>query len=461
MEQRLSREVPLTFAAMRRGMLVVAALSFGALALSSPAVAHDVIAVAVQGDPGPADPQLSFIDFDEPMVNGRGDVAFGGTLSNFNSGIYFKSADGPLEKIAQGGDQVFGGSGTLTSGFDGPALNNSSKGAGTVIFATNSIAGSGPTAALFQKKPGSPLTALVKQGDPVPGKHGVFDFFDDMAINNRGDVAFNAGYIENTIPKFGVFLRTATGKLVAILLDGAKLPIAGCPKCKYDGTQPYGAEGPWVNDRGLVAFGVTSVVGGPTCIDPENNSPESCFDGSVFARRGTGSILPFVVIGDSLPSSIGGKVETVGLGRPALDVDDGEDDLTFLLNGSMIVSKQLGSKKLDVCAKTGDSAAGADGTLAGFSVPTVSHEVIEFNAELEGNPDPAITNGIFACKGGSVTTLVAQTDPNPRGGEFAYFEEGSIGAPFAVFLHELTDAPDPNADFDTSAEGVYRVEGDN
>ena len=217
--------------------------------------------MAISGDVAPGTGGATFsvgchggLIFDEPMVNEKGDVAFHACFTG-GFGVFLKRDNKPLSLIARTGDFVRG-VGILSADeadFDGPKINDK----GTVLFVVRNITAGTTTAAVFQKKIGKPLKAILKQGDPAPGTNGgVFDDFDDMDQNNLDDAAIIAQYTEDGGATFkaGVFLIQNNGIVVRIIRDGNTLP--GTNGGKLDGSLcvpgrcPMEAiDGPWLNVR--------------------------------------------------------------------------------------------------------------------------------------------------------------------------------------------------------------------
>ena len=403
-----------------------------------------VVRIAVNGDTAPGTGDGTFgrrcnegETFDEPMVNNSGDVVFHGCFENGSVpdgfGVFLKRNGQLLELIART-DEFISGVGTLgpdADSFDGPKINNK----GTVLFVVREI--SGPAAAaVLQKKIGSPLAAILKEGDPVPGLSG-FSFwsFDDMDQNNKDDVAVIATYTDDggATLHAGVFLIQNDGKVVPILLDGAALPSIGGGNANTKRLDDI--DGPWLNDSRIVVFAIDSISGG-SC--PSSDHPDC--HGSVFARRPGKPIEIFVKAGELLPASFGGgRVEGVGLSRPAFNNSntlgfnvsrgDGFTPETFL------VTKKLGGT-ISNCRADLTPAPRTTGMFDGFSAPTMNNRgYLQFSADVSGN---AVNNrGIFVCKGGGAKAVVLRGDPKPGGGTWSFeLEEGSISDNFVVFLDE-------------------------
>lgn len=136
----------------------------------------------------------AFNNFLFTAVNAYGTVFFGGGLGN-QSGLYL-NRQGALSVLANGQTAVPGMGGTF-NGFGEPVMAGTS-----VVFharGTNSSDG------IYQAGGGS-VSVIADVTTPVPGGSGTFQtfFMNDPSVDERGNVAFLAGYETN---KFGIFAR--------------------------------------------------------------------------------------------------------------------------------------------------------------------------------------------------------------------------------------------------------------
>lgn len=318
----------------------------------------------------------------------------------------------------------------------------------------------GFTAALFAKPTGGSLDAVIKQGDAAPGTSGVFDSFDDMGVNpTKGDIAVIASYTEDSGSTFkiGVWLRElinknkGTTQVVKVVKTGDPLPNTG-GGAVANSSDLQCIDGPWMGDNRLVAFVTDCIDGGS--IDEE---------GSLFARKGSANIKPFVLITDTPPAVLGGSIDGMNVGRPGL-INNTVSINREIAGGNTtgaIMTKTLGSKtsKAKVCAKNGDSAPGTSGTFSttdGVSAPTFNKTGdLEFHSEVTGDATNFIGEFVCHTKGkgkGTVAPVVLAGDTKPGGGSWDNTEEGSISSNFITFLDDNDDS------FNPAIVGVFRAD---
>ncbi len=438
----------------RRMMGSASALASLVLLFCSARANAALIAIARGGDAAPSSNGATFRVFDEPMVNANGDVVFGADLSDGGNGIYFMANGGSLTKIARDGDTV--GALTLSSDFDGPAINDD----GTVFFANFDMVGA-VEHALFAKPSGGSLAAIVKQGDPAPGTSGTFELMEDMAVNpTKGDIAFIASYTEDSGSTFneGVWLRQLINKkkgttsLVNVVKSGDVLPGDGGGVVAADVGDIFSGciDGPWLGDNRLVAFAVD-------CITNDVNSLEE----SVWARKGTGKIKPFILLNDTPPAALGGTISSIGIGRPGL-VNNTIAAFLELSSGNVaagLITKSLSAQtsKANVCVKSGDAAPATTGTFNdGLGNPTFNPSGnMEFHGEVDGGGSNFIGEFVCGTKGkskGKVAVAALSGDAKPGGGSWVNLEEGSSSRNFIAFLDDNDDDPG------VPVVGVFRVE---
>jgi hypothetical protein len=280
---------------------------------------------------------------------------------------------------------------------------------------------------LFLKKKDGPLTAIVKQGDSAPGSiNGVFAVFDDMSINHNNDVGFIAAYTEDNGVTFkgGVFLYSGKdGSVSKIVTDGDPVPGGGVFHAKSAGA----FDGPWLNDKGVVAF--IADVGGA---------------GAVFAKQPGQPIEAVVRPGDAVPFTGGGTINgSIGIGSVGLNNQNTLGFETEISGGStdaVVASKKLGGS-IQVCAKDGDHAPGTTGTFSGSGSALSNTSINDdgsliFHADVAG--DTTNFQGIFDCKRGSTDALVLTGDTRPNGGTYGNTEEEAVGGNAVVFDDEGT-----------------------
>jgi hypothetical protein len=207
----------------------------------------EIVAAGAQA-PGAVDGAV-FSNIFSIVGAGAGRAAFIGRveapgLTNANdNGIWTNDDDGVLRKVMQAGDPVAPlGAGVyfnpILSPFEvqnGPdVIRHAVNAAGEVVFTAGL---NGPNArdvndrGLFLRDPNA-LSVLARRGDPVPGTGDGAVFANFLrgraapSINDRGDVAFQAGF-ELTTRDQGLFLRPRGGELQLFARTGDEVPGAG------------------------------------------------------------------------------------------------------------------------------------------------------------------------------------------------------------------------------------------
>jgi hypothetical protein len=438
----------LTLAIAQLGVILIAAaggLIFDPSPLSAATEDSSAITVALAGQPAPTSPSSTFDEFDEPMVASNGNVVFIGFLSGPPfTGIFFKKNNASASvKLISSTNVMIPGAFIPDDGFDGPAISQN----GHIAFAAFSSSPAGAVIRVKDPNKGT-LEIVVKTGDTAPGTGGATFFgFDDLAINNKGDVAFLASYKSGLIVKSGVFLATKKG-IVAILLNGDSLPgTGGVATGEFASDQ----DGPWLNDKDDVAFAVDDIDAFPS------------FEGSIFLKRGKkGATLESLLL---MGTTFSGVASTsIGVGRPGLN---NQDVLAFTADTSpgtiAVVGAVVPGSGPIVCANRGDTApdtttatfnqTGILDTSSPFGNPTISNNAVEFHSELRG--DAANPRGIFTCaifkKTLEVREAVLVSDPKPTG-SWGNIEEDSSSNVWIVFVDE-DSSPGPVGVFITKKPG--------
>lgn len=412
-----------------------------------------IIPIAIEGQEAPGTGGQTFdggYQFDEPMVNGMGDVAFIASYGGSGQAGVFLWRNGKLSAVAVNGQVTAVGiiaAIDYVNSYDGPAINNQ----GMVVFVANVDGNYDST--LYQKEFGQDLTAIAKVGDTAPGG-GTFEQFDDFALNHNGDVAFIALYDDGG-SKTGVFLKPRSGAMQAIVRNGDTLPGTGGGYQSDEGDSED-IDGPWMNDAGMVAF-ISDVISGGT----------GRFEGSVFIKKPAQPLEPLVLIGDPAPESIGGTIDSVNIGRPGLNNTHAVLKLSMTEEdvGGAVVTKELGgSGEFRVCAQAdaGAPVSGTDYVIEGLN----GHPVIapDGTVGFAANVRPpgceeadCELHAILAWRDGKVTAIAIQGDNKPvgTGNLFGQLEEMSIGgASWGSCVHWVwLDEYDP----DGGPTGVFKA----
>jgi hypothetical protein len=389
------------------------------------------------------------------MVNSSGQVAFiGSTTGASGRGVYLWT--GSLAKVARHGDFV-PGLGKLGASFDGPVINK----AATVAFVNRGITSGTSTAAVFQKTRFGGLAVVSRSGDAVPGvANAKFTYFDDLALNDNGWIAFIAEYRIGTelFVRVGVFLKKPGQPLAVIVKDGDPLP--GTSGGKLNSRLDTGGyvDGPWMNDNGDIAFGADNVDCGLTptaaCLSLGGSTATA-----IFLKPAWQPMRPLVLKGDPGPASTGGTIQDASIGRPGLSNTLVGLKLEVKINPTDPLDNTLATKELRVggvlraCVSTGakapdDSTSGAS-TFAGFTPPAIAENgTLIFSGEVTHVP-PAGPNKdhVYTCRDQVVTALALEGDPRPSPltGKFKSLEEvsGESLTPTSMSLRAVFMEEDP------------------
>jgi hypothetical protein len=443
----------LTLAAVQFGVILLAGaggLIFNPSTLSAAEEDSSAITVVLAGETAPTtgSPTFNvsgfplFDPFDEPMVASNGNVVFISALSDGNTGIFFKKNNKSASfKLISATNVAIPGAFTPDD-YDGPAMSQNGK----IAFVASGGSPGFPDAVIRVKNPNEgTLEIIAKTGDTAPGTGGAkFDDFDDLAVNDKGNVAFIATYTSDggSTFKTGVFLSTKKG-IVPIVLNGDALPGTGGTA---DGTSAGDFDGPWLNNKDDVAFAADDI------------DAFKSFEGSIFLKRGKkGATLESLLL---LGSTVaGGSVTSIGVGRPGL-VNGPALAFTAETSGPVesVVGVVVPGLPPLVCVKRGDSAPDTTATFdageAPFGNPTISNNAIEFHSELLG--DAANPQGIFTCsifkKKLDVREAVLPSDPKPTGSWGKDLEEDSSSNTWIVFVDE-DNPPGPVGVFITKKPG--------
>lgn len=168
---------------------------------------------------------VSFIALDAPVLNNQGEVAFTGFLTgpditSSNRSAIFSNTGGDLSLAVREGDAAPGTEdGTSFDSLGDAELNDQ----GEIAFQAE-LRGDGVTnlnnSAIFSDAGGT-LSLVARTGDAAPGtEDGVlFAFFGDPALNNQGEIAFEALLAGGNANNVGIFIES-DGILSLLLRKG-------------------------------------------------------------------------------------------------------------------------------------------------------------------------------------------------------------------------------------------------
>ena len=412
----------------------------------------------LSGDATGIAPGVSFSDFDIPVINGSGQIAFqailaGTGVSGANDSGIFSEAAGSIGSpglIAREGDAVPGaGSGVNYSQFSGPAFNDAGQTAYIAEFFGLGVNSNNDFGILSEAAGsiGSP-SLIAREDDAAPGTAlGVnYDSLFVPVLNDLGQTAFVAS-LTSTSNDSGIFSESAgsIGNPGLVALEDNVAPGTG-PGVRYNGFLP-----PVLNGAGQTAF-IARLTG------PGVNAAN---DSGLFSE-GAGSIgNPGLVArtGDAAPGTAPGvNYESFESNRPTLN-DAGQTAFRAGLTGvgvngtnnSGIYSETAGPiGSPGLIARTGNAAPDTD-TGVRYSFlrnPSLNGAgQIVFIANLTGpGVNSSNDSGIFTDVGGtigSVGLIVRTGDAAPGTGpgiNFGFLGGGPLfnGVGQIAFTAELT-----------------------
>jgi hypothetical protein len=219
--------------------------------------------IVAPGDPAPGGSVFDFVQ--NPWINDKGDIAFGGHVSGEEciniaaigpacaESVYLKRAAASVESIAHQGEQVPGGS--LLRWAWGPVLNNR----GDLVF-MGEVAptpGLGTARGIYSYSQGA-ILPVAFPGDLMPDGRSVKTInpaggTGNYSLNNLGEICFNASLANGDT---GVYVRSG-GVLHLVAGTGTVIPGVG----ELSDVANLIVNGAMLNDSGQVLLGATLTSG--------------------------------------------------------------------------------------------------------------------------------------------------------------------------------------------------------
>ena len=313
-------------------------------------------------------------------------------------------AQAEITIIAQEGDAAPDANGAFSLfNSSSPVLNDAGQVAFEGFF-TGTSGGSADDGGLFRGSGGT-LTQVAREGAAAPDANGTFSFFDDPAINDAGQLAFEAfltGTAGGGSDDGGIF-RGSGGALTQIAREGGAPP---------EGNGTFSSFlTPNLNDLGQVAFlgNLTGTSGGGT-----DNA-------GVYVGSGSGLMkiareADTAHDGDGTFSSFNGDPAINNLGQVAFVASytgnsGGGADNNLILRGT-------NSSNLTDIAREGDLTPGGNGTLGQMQAPAMndSGQVAFENFSIQGASGGSLDDErIFRGSGGSLTEIQREGEAAPDG----------------------------------------------
>jgi hypothetical protein len=180
--------------------------------------AKGIEVVTMQGKNAPI-PEAKFIGFGQraPAINDKGDVLFVAFYDGPNNGrgLFLKRESGPIEVVAKSGEAIPGTTSNFTD-FQNPMINAR----GDLAFLGQF---GGRSKGIFLKTAkGFEQVVAVDQKLPGGKPHEIFNNFVQMSLGGSGEVIFYGQYRNGEV---GIFIKDAKG-LRAVALRGDKIPKA-------------------------------------------------------------------------------------------------------------------------------------------------------------------------------------------------------------------------------------------
>jgi hypothetical protein len=196
-----------------------------------------------------------FSGFSTPVINNKEQVAFVGYLSGSTQGLLnsalYRVDDATLIELARVGQPAPDGNGRFLS-FGMPALNDQGQVAFQALL-TETKGGQRDTHGVFLATDGG-LRQLARSGQPASDGNGTIFDFSFPLLNNAGQVVVVATFTGTRgggSDDTAIFLYTEDKELKQIARAGSRAP---------DGNGRIAAVGrPWINRQGQVAFQATFI----------------------------------------------------------------------------------------------------------------------------------------------------------------------------------------------------------
>ncbi len=331
--------------------------------------------VARSGDAAPGGGTFASFFFITTPLNDRGDLTYHfflepvGSPSGVNSAVYrytrFLNTSTPV--FIPGVTPAPGG-GTFIGGTIHPSINNWGSIAFSALVSGADIDPGSPPGfdglgnGIFLQTMRGQIRSAVRPGDAAPmGK--TFDFAENPALNDRGDVAFGAHIAGEECIDLGapqdqrvfcsesVYLKRARGGILSIAHQGSPAPGGGTFRLAF---------GPEINNRGQVVF-----VGDLT------PAPGFGTDTGIFLYS-DGKIVPVARPGDPMPG--GGRLTNVGFTIGRYDINNlGDVSFTAALDTGETGVYQWSRGFLNLVARTGTEIPGV-----GFIVQILPPDLVPF-----------------------------------------------------------------------------------
>ena len=211
-------------------------------------------------------------DIFPPKISDSGDVtfrAFGNNDGTFEFANYARLQTG-ITVVSRRGDPVspaLSAEDTRIGSFTETLINNQSDFAYSVRLEGNQANTNNDTAILLASDNGTNLLAREGSASPVTNKN--FGVFQELGLNDQGDVVFNArlssGNGAGGGPFSGIFVKEKDGEFKAVATNGEAAPVADSSDVRFGNFNAIDNR-TVINNSGKVAFSV-SLTGDVTSAD--------------------------------------------------------------------------------------------------------------------------------------------------------------------------------------------------
>jgi hypothetical protein len=378
----------------------------------------DTIAQTGQTVPG-GNGTLSTLDntfFPSVGMNDAGQVVFQANLAGTSGGTaddlgLYRGSGGALTQMAREGQSAPGGS-TFGAGFGGdPKINSLGEVAFTSALSNNLIG-------LFRSRGGSNITQIAREGQTVPDGNGRYSGFEDLAFNDLGQVAWR-GFLTNTsggsTDNQGVFRGDGTaGSATEIVRKGEAAPDGNGTFVAFDSVG--------LSSGGQVAFGAF--------LSPNSNSHRGIFRGV------GGSVTQIARTGYAAPG--GGTFDFLqhptinDAGQVAFQASmTGTSDSSGIFRGN---GETLTNSPLVQIVRRNQAAPDGNGSFSIMNIIGMnSSGQVGFTGQFSGTSGGENDNfGLYRGSGGAITQIAREGQSVPDGNGvisgFGSYELNNAGA---------------------------------
>lgn len=239
-------------------------VSFDAAYVKSGPTGASIVAHVGQAAPnsaGAPDGTIGYLLNDPPMVNTAGEVAFAAGITGSSNptvdtaGIFLHHAGG-LTKVVRRGEIAPSGNGLFISFYGSQIVLNRS---GDIVFPatlTGTSGGALDSVGLFRwNRADGSIDEIVRTGDVAVDGLGLFVGFDDLAYNNKGQLAFFADMHNGNFSYKAIYFYDKSTGVIPVTWTGQSIGGGTISNLFFrSGSQGEGMQRSGLSARGHVAF---------------------------------------------------------------------------------------------------------------------------------------------------------------------------------------------------------------